>query len=118
MSSDRELTRIVRSWLEEGVNVVPDRVLDDVLDRVPVTSQRRPLWRAWRKRLMNRTMQLAVAGAAAVLVAVFALGVYFNRPAVGPAMTSTPGQSATAAVPTPATSPVASETPTIGSTAS
>jgi hypothetical protein len=42
MSSDRELTHIVRSWLDEGVTVLPDRVLDDVLAQLPVTSQRRP----------------------------------------------------------------------------
>jgi hypothetical protein len=42
MSSDREPTRIVQSWLEEGANVLPDRVLDDVLERIPVTPQRRP----------------------------------------------------------------------------
>ena len=54
MNSDRELTRIVESWLEEGVNVLPDRVLDNVLDRVPVTPQRRPWWRAWRKQSMGR----------------------------------------------------------------
>ena len=28
MSTDRETTRIVRSWLEEGVTALPDRVLD------------------------------------------------------------------------------------------
>ena len=32
MSTDREVTRIVQSWLEEGVNALPDRVLDSVLD--------------------------------------------------------------------------------------
>ena len=28
MSSDRDTTRIVRSWLDEGVTALPDRVLD------------------------------------------------------------------------------------------
>ena len=28
MSTDRETTRMVRSWLEEGVTALPDRVLD------------------------------------------------------------------------------------------
>jgi hypothetical protein len=31
MSTDRDTTRIVRSWLEEGVAALPDRVLDTVL---------------------------------------------------------------------------------------
>ena len=35
MSTDRETTRILRSWLEEGVTALPDRVLDAVLDQVP-----------------------------------------------------------------------------------
>jgi len=39
MSTDRETTRIVRSWLEEGVTALPDRVLDTVLDQVPVTPR-------------------------------------------------------------------------------
>lgn len=41
MSSEPETTRIVRAWLEDGVTVLPDRVLDRVLDHVPTTSQRR-----------------------------------------------------------------------------
>ena len=48
MSTDRDTTRIVRSWLEEGVTALPDRVLDAVLDQVPATSQRRSWWPAWR----------------------------------------------------------------------
>ena len=35
MSPDRDTTRIVRSWLEEGVTALPDRVLDAVLDQAP-----------------------------------------------------------------------------------
>ena len=43
MSTDRDVTRIVRSWLEEGVTALPDRVLDAVLDQLPATPQRRAL---------------------------------------------------------------------------
>ena len=35
MRTDPEVTRSVRSWLEEGVDRVPDRVLDSVLEAVP-----------------------------------------------------------------------------------
>ena len=93
MSSEHELTRTVRSWLEGGVNVLPDRVLDDVLAELPVTPQRRPWWRAWRTHLMNSTMKFAAAGAAVLVVAAVALAVYFSRPAVVPATNPTPGQS-------------------------
>jgi hypothetical protein len=41
MSTDRDVTSIVRSWLDEGVTALPDRVLDAVLDQVPATPQRR-----------------------------------------------------------------------------
>ena len=46
MSAERDETRIVRSWLEEGVTVLPDRVLDAVLDQVPATPSAEPA--GWR----------------------------------------------------------------------
>jgi hypothetical protein len=69
MSTDRETTRIVRSWLEEGVTRLPDRVLDAVLDQVPTTPQRRSGWSAWRFHRMNSYAKLAAAAAAVLLVA-------------------------------------------------
>ena len=69
MSTDRDTTRIVRSWLEEGVTALPDRVLDAVLDQLPATSQRRPWWPARRFREMNNALKLAIAAAAVVVVA-------------------------------------------------
>ena len=48
MSTDRDTTRIVRSWLEEGRTTLPDWVRDDVLDRLPATPQRRSRGTAWR----------------------------------------------------------------------
>ena len=42
MSTDRDVTRIVRSWLEEGVTALPDRVLDAVLDQLPATPSAGP----------------------------------------------------------------------------
>jgi Tol biopolymer transport system component len=113
MSSDRELTLIVRSWLEEGATVLPDRVLDDVLAQLPVTSQRRPWWRAWRTRLMNGSLKFAAVAVAVVAVAAIGLAVYFSRPAVLPSSTQSPGlsPSVTVASPTntPTTAPVTSQ---------
>jgi len=40
VSTHRDIDRIVRSWLEEGVTALPDRVLDVVLDELPATRQR------------------------------------------------------------------------------
>jgi len=70
MSADRETTRVVRSWLDEGVTRLPDRVLDAVLDQVPTTPQRRHLWSAWRLDQMNTYAKLIV-GVAAVLIVAF-----------------------------------------------
>ena len=79
MSTDREVTRIVRSWLEEGVTALPDRVLDAVLDQVPATRQRRAWWPAWRLPHMNVSMRVAGAAVAvAVLAAIVIAVVGFN----------------------------------------
>ncbi len=69
MSTDRDTTRIVRSWLEDGVTALPDRVLDAVLDQLPTTPQRRPSWLARRFPEMNTTAKVALGIAAVVLVA-------------------------------------------------
>ncbi len=74
MSVDPETTHIVRSWMDEGVTQLPDRVLDAVLDQVPATPQRRATW--WPPRLAratNTTMAVALA-AAAVLIAITFIG--------------------------------------------
>ena len=68
MSADRDTTRIVRSWLDEGVTALPDRVLDAVLDQVPATPQRRGGWPARRFPLMNKIVGFGPAAAAVVAV--------------------------------------------------
>ncbi len=69
MSVDRETNRIVRSWLETGVTALPDRVLDDVLDQLPATRQRRAIfWPARRRLEMNRALAFTLAAAAFVAI--------------------------------------------------
>ena len=63
MSTDRDVTRIVRSWLEDGATALPDRVLDNVLDQLPATPQRRSWWPARRLREMNMPIRLALVTA-------------------------------------------------------
>jgi hypothetical protein len=92
MSTDRDTTRIVRSWLRTAEHESADRVLDAVLDRLDATPQRRATW--WPARRfpeMNNSAKLALA-AAAVVVAAF-LGIRFLGlgPNVGgPEATPTP----------------------------
>jgi hypothetical protein len=105
VSTDRDVTGIVRSWLEEGATALPDRVLDTVLDRLPATSQRRALWPAWRFREMTNVWKLAIAAAALVVVAIVGINLLPGRAGVGVALPSpTPAASPTP-IPSPSPSP-------------
>ena len=95
MSTDRDTTRIVRSWLRADEHDSADRVLDAVLDRLDTTPQRRSTrWPARRLSEMNNTAKLALGGAAVVVVAL--LGIGFLSPSglglgsAGPTETPTP----------------------------
>lgn len=95
MSTDRDVTRTVRSWLDEGVNVLPDRVLDAVLDQLPATPQRRATWLARRFPPLNTNIaRIGVAAAAVVLAIIIGInflpGSYFGGP---PEATPTPHAS-------------------------
>lgn len=68
MSTDRDVTRIVRSWLRTDDDDSADRVLDAVLDALDTTPQRRPSWLARSSSIMNNSVRL-IATAAAVVVA-------------------------------------------------
>jgi hypothetical protein len=106
MSTDQEGTRIVRSWMEEGVTRLPDRVLDSVLDQLPATPQRRATrWPAWRFHLMSSPLRW---GAAAVVVAILLTGavLLYGNGGFGTG-SSTPEPSVSQSVSQPAT-PVAS----------
>ncbi len=49
MSADRDINRVVRSWLHEERHEDADRVLGAALDQVDTTPQRRSTpWTAWR----------------------------------------------------------------------
>ena len=82
MRTDRETTRIVRSWLDEGATHLPDEVLGAVLAELPTVSQRRATpWRAWRVPTINAAAGYGLAAAAAVAAI---LGVsYLVAPNVG-----------------------------------
>ena len=95
MSTDRDATRIVRSWLDEGVTALPDRILDAVLDELPATRQRRNTW--WPARRVSTAKALALGLGAAAVVIVAILGYRFFVPSGastgGPAETPTPTPS-------------------------
>lgn len=94
MSTDRETTLAVRSWLEDGATRLPDRVLDAVLDQLPATPQRRSWWPARRFADMNTYVKLFAAAAAVLVVAVVGYQLLPRNGGVG-------GQPTIAPSPTP-----------------
>lgn len=66
MKSDRETTRVVRTWLSDGPTQLPERVLDTVLDELPATRQRRSALGRW----FRAVGPLGLATAATVMMAV------------------------------------------------
>jgi hypothetical protein len=104
MSTERDVTRIVRSWLEEGVTALPDRVLDTVLDQVPATPQRRPTWSPRRFAPMNRVLLTASAAAAVFVVVILGYNLLQRTGSVGTQPTLAPSPSAS---PLPSPSPTA-----------
>jgi hypothetical protein len=95
MSTDRETTRIVRSWLEVGATALPDRVLDAVLDQLPATPQRRSWGPARRFLDMNTSIKLAIAAAAVVVVAIVGYSLLPIGGSVGgPGPTASPSPTA------------------------
>jgi hypothetical protein len=111
MSTDRDVTRIVRSWLHEDAHEDADRVLGLVLDEIDTTPQRRAIGLARRFPIVNNTIRIAVA-AAAVLVVAFVGYQLMAGPSVG---NPSPSPSASAA-PSAAQSAGPSELPFGGTT--
>jgi hypothetical protein len=83
MSADRDTTRVIRSWLDEGVTSLPDRVLDAVLDEIPAIPQRRRSWGAQAFPRIGRAARLGLATAAILFVAILGLALFGWGPNIG-----------------------------------
>ena len=90
MSTDRDVERIVRSWMDEGVTALPDRVLDLVLDQIPATPQRRSWWPSRRFPVMTNVVRIAVAAVAVVAIAILGISLLPKSGVGGPSATATP----------------------------
>ena len=87
MSTERDTTRIVRSWLRTDEHESADRVLDNVFALLDATPQRRSWWPARRIADMNTVAKLATSLAAVVVAAVVAVNLL---PGNGPGVAPTP----------------------------
>jgi hypothetical protein len=116
MPTDRDVTRIVRSWLQTDEYESADRVLDLVLAGVEVTRQRPTSWLARRYTAMNTYAKLAIA--AAVVVVVVLVGSTFlpagggvggdgPSPSPAPSVTAPPSPAPSLATPSASPSPAA-----------
>jgi RNA polymerase sigma-70 factor (ECF subfamily) len=95
VTTERDTTRVVRSWLDDGVTALPDRVLRAVLEQVSVTPQRRPWWPAWRPLSPSNAVRIALVAAAAAVVAIFGINVLqLSRGMGGPSTAGSPSLSA------------------------
>ena len=106
MSTDRDMTRIVRSWLRTDEHESADRVLDNVFALLDATPQRRSWWPVRRIADMNSAAKLATAIAAVVVAAVVV--VTFMPRGGGVGGVATPSPSST---PLPSPSPTGTPLP-------
>lgn len=91
MSTDRDVTRIVRSWLHEDAHEDADRILNLVLDEIDTTPQRRASWLARRFPIMNNSIvRLGIAAAAVVLAVIVGINLLPGGNTGGPDATPSP----------------------------
>jgi len=100
MDTERDVTRIVRSWLRTDEHESADRVLDNVLARLDATPQRRSWWPAWRIADMNTYAKLLIAAAAVVVVAVVGINLLPGGSSVGASGPSVPPAASPSPSPT------------------
>lgn len=97
MNAQRDVTRIVRSWLRTDENESADRVLGVVLSQLDTTPQRRATWwPARRTSPMNKIVGFSLAAAAVVVVIIVGAQVFGTDgggQGAGPTLTSEPTAS-------------------------
>jgi hypothetical protein len=115
MTHERDIDRLLDTWLSDGPTEVPDRVIDAVGDRIARQPQR-PAWRlTWRHVPMNANLKPLALVTATILVAFLGFnlvgGFKTNSDVAAPSPTAsaTPSPSPSATpTPAPTSSPLAS----------
>jgi hypothetical protein len=111
MTHDRDIERLVSHWLDDGPSQVPDRVIDEMADRIGRQRQR-PAWRFPWKELTMRPQAFAAAALAAVVVVAVG-GFLLLRPSpnggIGGSSNPSPSSVASPAASFPSVEPSASQ---------
>lgn len=90
MSAERDVNRIVRSWIRADEPDSADGVLQVVLSRLDTTPQRRSWWPARRFSTLNSSARIGLGAAAVLAVAIAGIGFLRTAPDVGPTVSPTP----------------------------
>jgi hypothetical protein len=114
MNGQDALDRTLTSWLSEGPNRMPDRLLEAIVQDVAQRPQRRNAWLPAGVTL-NRFVLAASGAAAVLLLIVFGMGLLSNGQPFGPAASTAPSPSpeppaTPMAVPKPPGGPIAAGT--------
>jgi len=110
MSAERDVNRIVRSWIRAEEHESADRVLHIVLSRLDTIPQRRHVWSPRRFAFVNNLAPAAIAATTVLVVAVIGYSLLPGPVGVGGQPTPTP---TTLPSPSPSPSAAAFETITI-----
>ena len=108
MNTPRDPEALLSAYLAGGMEVLPGRVVDAVLDEVHRTRQR-AVFGPWKTRTILKP-SLAVAAVVAVLVAGALLTTRRDQPEIGNPSPSLPGVAAPSS--TPSATPTAAASPT------
>lgn len=82
MTRQLDMDRVLDDWLAHGPSQLPERAIQETIGRLDDIRQRKPSWLPGSER-MNRLVLSATAVAAAIIVAVVALGPINGDPPVG-----------------------------------
>jgi hypothetical protein len=97
MSTDRDVTRALRSWLHEDAHEDAERVLNLVLEEIDTTPQRRAAWLTRRFPLLTKSFRFAALAAVILVAVVVTIKLLPGGGIGGPTTTPTAKPSASAA---------------------
>ena len=102
MTAQRDPERLIRAYLADGQDQLPDRAYDAVRDTIDRTRQR-TVFGPWRETPMLNFARVAIAAAAVVAFGVVGIGMLTRS--TGPGTVATPSPVAPSPSPQPSASP-------------